>query len=192
MMETDKEYLREKILTNELGNRMLDTVAPIYDKSALSLYVFQAFGVVLSECTDDVEDIIKQAFPQTATWGLKYWEEEHGIVTDESKTMEERRAYLISVLSKKLPITPYSVRQIVHGVTGCDSQVIENILPNTIKIIVRAYVPGMLTLLNQELNRMLPAHINYVIDLAELHEMKSSSYTGCSISVLEHYEIEEV
>lgn len=191
-MATNKEDLREEILTSELGNRMIDTVTPIYDQSALALYVFQAFGIVLSECNDGVEDLIKQAFPQTATWGLKYWEEEYGIITDDSKGLEERRAYLISVLSKKLPITPYSVRQIVHGVTGCDSQVIENILPNTIKIIVRAYVPGMLTLLKQELNRILPAHINYVIDLAELHSMMASSYTGCCISVLEHYEIHEI
>lgn len=172
---------------------MLDTVAPIYDKSALSLYVFQAFGVVLSKETEFVENgFIEQIFPQTATWGLKYWEDEYGVVTDESKTIEERRAYLMSIMYKKKAITPYRVKQIVLGVTGCDCQVYENEQPNTMKIVIRGYVPGMLTALRNELDKKLPAHISYILQMSERYDMETSTYTGGAVSTNEKYIIEEV
>lgn len=192
-MDEEKEYLRDIILTNELGNMMLDTVAPIYDQSKLALYVFQANGIVLSKETQFVnDDFILQIFPQTATWGLKYWEEEYGITTDESKTIDERRAYLMSVMFKKLPMTPYRVKQIVKGVTGCNCKVDDNTYQNSILIIIQGYVPGKITLLKNELDKKLPAHISYTIRMSENYEMETSTYTGAGVSVLEHYEIQEV
>ena len=188
-----KEDLREKILTNELGNRMIDMVAPIYDQSAISLHVFQSIGVILSKETEFVEkDFINQIYPQTATWGLKYWEDEYGITTDESKTIEERRSYLMLVMSKKLPIIPYTIRQIVYGITQCDSKVYENVQPNTIKIVINGYVPGMITALKKELDKLLLAHINYVIQMSEHYEITASTYTGGGVSTMERFIIEEV
>lgn len=193
-MATDnKENLREIILTNELGNRMLDMVAPIYDRSALTLYVFQAFGIVLSKETYFIEnEFIAQIFPQTATWGLKYWEEEYGITTDESKSIEERREILIISMYRKRPVTPYRIKQLVKSITGCESVVEENIQPNTMKIIVVGYVPGTLTALRNELDRTLPSHISYVLQMSEIYDMETSTYTGGGVSLLETYNMEEV
>lgn len=193
-MATDnKENLREIILTNELGNRMLNMVSPIYDRSALTLYVFQAFGIVLSKETDFIEnEFIAQIFPQTATWGLKYWEEEYGIKPDESKSIEERREILIISMYRKRPVTPYRIKQLVKSITGCESVVEENIQPNTMKIIVVGYVPGTLTALRNELDRTLPAHISYVLQMSEIYDMETSTYTGGGVSLLETYNMEEV
>lgn len=187
----EKEDLRKSILTNELGNQMLDMVAPVYDNAESVLYLFQCFGKILQKEQDFISgDFIAQIFPQTATWGLKYWEDEYGIVTDESKTIEHRRAYLMSVMFKKKPMTPHRIEEIVKGVTGIECEVQENIAPNTFRVIIRGYVTD-LNPVKKELDKKTPAHLIYTIRMAELIEMETmTTATGFAVSESERYKLE--
>lgn len=182
--------LRQLILTNELGDRMLDMVAPIYDKSKVALYLFQAFGIVLQKEMDFVSgDFISQIFPQTATWGLKYWEDEFGVVTDESKSIKQRRQYLMSVMYKKRPMTPKRLKQIVKGVTGFDADIVENIADNTFLVIIRGYVTN-LNPVTEELDKKAPAHLNYTIRMSELVKTTATTSSGFAVSEYERFELE--
>lgn len=182
--------LRQLILTNELGNRMLDMVAPIYDKSKAALYLFQALGIVLQKEIDFVSgDFINQMFPQTATWGLEYWEDEYGVVTDVSKSLEQRRAYLMSVMYKKRPMTPKRLEQIIKGVTGFDSEILENVADNTFQVIIRGYVANLKPVID-ELDKKAPAHLNYLLRMSELVETSTTTYTGFAVSECERFELE--
>ena len=182
--------LRQLILTNELGDRMLDMVAPIYDKSKVTLYLFQTFGIVLEKEMDFIlGDFINQIFPQTATWGLKYWEDEFGVVTDESKTIKQRRNYLLSVMYKKRPMTPKRLKQIVKGVTGFEADIVENIAHNTFLVIIRGYVTN-LNPVTEELNKKVPAHLNYTIRMSELVKTYAATSSGFAVSECERYELE--
>ena len=132
---TETADLRNVILINELGNQMLDTVAPIYDLSALTLNVFESFGETLTKETDFVSgDFILQMFPQTVTWGIPLWEKEYGITPDASKNIEQRRQYLMGTMNKHSPITPHRVKDMVFAVTGKECEVEENTAPNTITV----------------------------------------------------------
>lgn len=189
-MANEKDSLRSKILTNELGNRMLDMVAPIYDKSKLALYVFQAIGTALSKETEFVaEDFINQMVPQKATWGLKYWEDEFGIIPDESKSLDQRRAYLMSVMYKKNPMTPYRIRQIVTGITNMECEVIENYAPNTFFVTIRGYFPNI-SIVKAELDKKTPAHLNYIVRMAELDGIEVNTASGVAVTEYERYEVE--
>ena len=48
-MSENSSDLRQEILTNEMGNIMIDMVAPVYDRSKVALYLFQAFGITLEK-----------------------------------------------------------------------------------------------------------------------------------------------
>lgn len=186
----EKSDLRQILLTSELGNIMLDTVAPIYDKSALTLYTFESFGETLSECTEFIDgDFIAQMFPQTATWGLRLWEDEFGIETDVSKNIEQRRKYLMGAMYKHTPITPKRVKDIVYSVSGLGSDVVENTSPNTVTISIYGYVSNMQQLKN-ELDAKLPAHINYLISTADQENISSETYSGFGIHELEKVKVE--
>lgn len=188
--EEETSDLRQSILTNDLGDTMLRTVAPIYDKSKAALYLFQALSTVLQKETDFVAiDFINQIFPQTTTWGIKMWEDEYGIVPDSSKTIEQRRTYLMSVMYKKRPMTPKRLKQIVKGVTGFDADIIENVDDNTFLVIIRGYVWN-LNPVKAELNAKAPAHLNYIIRMSELVENETSTATGCAVTQFERYELE--
>ena len=182
--------LREKILTNQLGDRMLNMVAPVYDRSAIALYIFQAFGIVLSKEVDFIaEDFINQMFPQTATWGLKYWEDEYGIVPDESKTLDQRRTYLMSVMYKKYPMTPKRIEQMVEGLTGFKCEVIENVEPNTILVTIRGYVNNLLPV-RTNLDKKTPAHLNYIVKMAELTAIEVNTAVAMTGATYKRYEVE--
>ena len=172
----DKD-LRQKILTNELGQQMLDSVAPIYDNSRVALHLFQALGTVLGKEIDFVnDDFIKQIFPQTATWGLRYWEEHYGIVTDVSKTIEERRAYFMSMIFNKPPMTPKRIASIVTDITGLQCKVTENTAPNTFQVTMRGGYPKDLNGLYEVLDAKTPAHLIYTIKGIETIETTSDTY----------------
>lgn len=184
--------IREQILTHLLGDRMLNTVAPIYNNSKLTLSVFQAMGITLSKSIDFMNsDLIAQIFPQTATWGLPLWEEEYGIVTDLSKTIEQRRQILMNAIYKNSPITPYRITQIIYSVTGLENKVEENYAPNTIFISVFGYIPNI-TELKTVLDKKIPAHTNYVIEMAEQEFIEVKSYSGIGIHEFETINVEVV
>lgn len=177
---------RMEILTNTLGNRMLDMVAPIYDRSKVALYYFQALGIVLQRETDFVwNDFVKQIFPQTATWGLDYWEDEYGIMTDKSKTIEQRRAYFMSMMFEHPPMTPKRIEDFIRGMTGFECDVIENTEPNTFQIIIRGYVDNITPVL-EGLNKKTPAHLVYNLRMGDtMHAVFDSYPTLASASVTE-------
>ena len=190
--EESESDLRQMILTNELGNRMLNMVAPIYNNSKAALYFFQAAGIMLQKEADFVaNDFIAQMFPQTATWGLDEWEYEFGITTDKSKTLEQRRAFLMSVMFKKTPLTPYRIKQIVKGITGIDCDIYENYAPNTFKVTVRGYFKNAY-LIRDVLEQKAPAHLNFIVQLAELSEMDFVTTSSFCVSEWEYFKVEVI
>lgn len=190
---------RIEILTNPLGSLMLDMVAPIYDKSIITLWIFQAFGLFMSQETEFVNDdseqyadsFISQMFPQTVTWGISLWEEEYGITPDSSKSLQQRREYLMGVMYSANRMTPYTIKQLIYGITGLECNVIEDIAPFTIKIVIYGYYSNYAEITN-ELNKRLPAHINYDVQMSEVEEMDNLTSTAFAATQQESYEMEVI
>lgn len=159
-----KSDIRHDILKSELGNQMLDMVAPIYDDSEITLHLFEAFGEKWEPITDFViNDFIAQIFPQTATWGLDYWEEQYGIPIDHSKTIEERRAYFMSLKFNRPPMIPKRVESIVTSLTGLKCTVDDTVAPNTFSVTTYGGYPKDLKGLCDVLDSKTPAHLIYTI-----------------------------
>ena len=153
--------LREEILNNELGSTMLDMVSPVYDRSKIALYIFQAFGIVLQKEYDFIiYDYIEQIFIQTATWGLERWEKQYNIVPDPSWDMDKRRENIISTLQYKAPITPIKIADRISGLVGIPTEVAESDVANTIDILIKGYVRDF-TATRELIDRILPAHLIY-------------------------------
>lgn len=168
--------IRHEILTSELGNQMLDMVAPTYDRSKVALYLFQALGTEFQPIVDFVlDDFIKQIFPQTATWGLDYWEEEYGIITDKSKTIEERRAYFMGLKFYRPSTTPKRIEKMVTSFTGFDCVVDEGIAPNTFRVTIYGY-PKNIKSVKDLLNQKSQAHLIYELKGIERAESVSDTF----------------
>lgn len=83
-------------MITERAQRMVDE-APDYYQDALTFHEIQnAKAQEYDLLEEKIKDLQLQLDPATATWGLKYYEKELGLATDESKTLEDRRSNIIS------------------------------------------------------------------------------------------------
>jgi len=73
-----------------------------------------------------LEDVINQFFVDTATWGLALWEQQLGIQTDTSLSMEARRTAVRQKLVANGNTTEEMVRQLAETITGYEARVVIN------------------------------------------------------------------
>lgn len=187
-METKNSDLRHEILTNELGNRMLDMVAPVYDRSRVALYLFQALGIVLQKQTDFIwNDFVKQVVPQTATWSIENWERQYGITPDASLSIEKRRQNILSAFQYKAPITPKKIKDRLEVLTGLEVSVQET-GSNTIKVTIETYTPNFAAV-NELLDKILPAHLLYTTNIADIVNSQPSEYYSLLVNEAEMVDV---
>lgn len=67
-----------------------------YDHSPQMQAKLEATAEELEQLQHDIDDVLKQLFIDSATWGLSLWEKDFSIPTDETKPLEERRSVIKS------------------------------------------------------------------------------------------------
>jgi len=154
----------ENFPTSPAAKRMLKTVSPIYDKSYVAKWIFQVMGLEIDEVWKFIEELRLQAFPETATWGITYWEQRYNIPPDESLSIEERRQRVIIKRGKRSPMNPARIERIVRDVTGREDMVTEQNGEYTFYISI---LPGESTVDYQELidtiKSVKPSHLAFKV-----------------------------
>lgn len=118
----------ENFPTSEAAKRMMGylTGNGFYDRSYVGKWIFQVMGIEMDEARRIIEDELPyQAFPETATWGLRYHEEKFGLPIRENLSPEERRKLILDRRDTKAPITPWRLEKIVNSVLGCEVKVVD-------------------------------------------------------------------
>lgn len=111
--------------TSPAAKRMLKTVSPIYDQAYVGKWIYQVMGMEIDEAWQFFEDLRLQAFPETATWGIVYWEQRYHIAPDNSLTLDERRQRVIIKRGKRKPMNPARVEQFTRAVSQRQTVVTE-------------------------------------------------------------------
>lgn len=133
-----KTELMEKILTSEMGQKMLSEVSPRYGKAYVVLWLFQVMGLEMDNAIEWAETFKDQVVPQTATWAIEYWEKQYNISPNSNLTIEQRKQNIINLLTGKQPMTPYRLENIAETETGFDCRVEENTGVNTFALYINA------------------------------------------------------
>ena len=118
----------ENFPTSEAAKRMMGYITGngFYDRSYVGKWIFQVMGIEMDEARRIIEDELpSQAFPETATWGLRYHEEKFGLPIRENLSPEERRKLILDRRDTKAPITPWRLEKMVNSVLGCDVKVVD-------------------------------------------------------------------
>lgn len=118
----------ENFPTSEAAKRMMGYITGngFYDRSYVGKWIFQVMGIEMDEARRIIEDELPyQAFPETATWGLRYHEEKFGLPIRENLSPEERRKLILDRRDTKAPIIPWRLEKMMNSVLGCDVKVVD-------------------------------------------------------------------
>lgn len=118
----------ENFPTSEAAKRMMGYITGngFYDRSYVGKWIFQVMGIEMDEARRIIEDELPyQAFPETATWGIRYHEEKFGLPIRENLSPEERRKLILDRRDTKAPITPWRLEKMMNSVLGCDVKVVD-------------------------------------------------------------------
>lgn len=182
--------LMRSILTSPKAQTIIDYVSPIYGKSYVALWLFQAIGTVLGEACDLVESLKHEIIPTTATLLLDLWEEHYGIPKDSSLSVEQRRARLAAKTQSRGACTPYKLQTAVSGALGgAEVEVTENVAKNTFRVTVKEYVPDIAPAV-AVIERMKPAHLIYELHVVESSTVAAEMKTAIAITHYERYAVE--
>jgi len=154
----------ERFPTSLTAKRMLKTVSPIYDKAYVGKWLFQVMGMEMDEAWKLFEELRLQSFPETATWGLIYWEQRYHIVPDDNLTIEERRQRVIIKRGKRKPMNPTRIEQLTRDITQRQAVVTER---NEEYVFLIAILPGEAQVDYHELIKTIrsvkPSHLSPVV-----------------------------
>ncbi len=94
--------------TSESARRQLSYVTEgFYDNSYVGKWLFQVMGLEYDDARKILEELPRQFFPETATWGLMYHEIKWGLPVREHLSYEERRKMIYQIRDFKAPMTPH-------------------------------------------------------------------------------------
>lgn len=177
-----KTELTEQILQSPMAQQIIQEVSPIYGEAYTALWLFQVIGTVLDDMKEWATSLEKQVVPQTATWSLPYWEEQYGIITDETWTYERRRQNIVNKMRNRAPMNPAKMERIISVAAGADARIEELTGKNHFTV----YISTSKDLVDEdfvrsEINKAKPAHLIY--DIAYEKYVPSNIYTGGAIQV---------
>lgn len=146
--------------TSPAARRMMSRITPIYGRSYTGKWIFESMGTEIDFAEQKFAELKQQASPETATWGLKYWEQRYGIFPDELDSLEERRRKIISRRITRAPMNPVNMGRILSAFCGRETGIKENVAPYTFMVTVSENgcagvdIAGLLSLIHE----IKPAH----------------------------------
>ena len=121
--------LMQSILTSEEAQIIIDHMSPIYGEARVFLWLLQAIGLALDEAESCKDDFDAQSLVAKATWSLKYYEDQYGLLTNTSLTDEQRRGNIFEFL-KKLLATVLIEHDLSSLVPGEEAELVTMSSPN--------------------------------------------------------------
>lgn len=182
--------LMQSILTDEIAQKIIDWVSPIYGNSYVGLWIYQAIGVVLSEVYAIAEQFRDETTPVSSDLLLDYWEKQYGLPPDSSLTKEQRRFRILTKKQSRGPCNPKRLADAVSvALGGVEVDITENVGPNKFVVNVREIIPSILPAVSV-IERMKPAHLIYDIRVATQTVTDAELKIAIAITHAEMYKLE--
>ncbi len=153
-------------LTRDIKSSMFGYMPKMYEEIPETVAIVEAESTELELLNERVRDVVYQFFPDTATWGLKAYEVDVGIATDETKPVDQRRAVIKSKLRGAGTTTKELIENVAEAYSNGDVEVTEdNANYNIIITFVGTLgIPPNLDDLEKVLRQIIPAHMIYTLE----------------------------
>lgn len=182
--------LMRSILTDEMAQKIIDWVPPVYGDSYVGLWIFQAIGTLLGEIRGICEALMYETSPATATLLLDQWENQYGLMRDSSLTIEQRQARIIQKRLTRGPCNPATLAMAVsNALGGIPVEILENVAKNTFAVVLAEVVSDVSPAV-AVIERMKPAHLIYEFRVAAQTATVTKVGVGIAVTQSEIMEVE--
>ena len=171
--------------------RMLSYLSDIYGEAYTVLSLFRAIGLEFddlgkyiqfpqnpNEPLDLSKSLVRQIFPQLATWNIESWERQYGLAIDSTLELKTRQNRVASRVRERAPMNPKKLAQLVSvAALGKSARIEENTGPHKFSIYISCN-PGSYneTDVRRAIDRAKPAHLIY--DLFHEQSAAATLYFG--------------
>ncbi len=142
---------------------LLEYLPSFYHNSDIIKSFMESNSIEVDILKAYMNDLVKNLYVKTATWGLDLFEEELGLVTDKSISYEERRERILAKKRGNGTTTKAMIKNTAEAFSGGEVEVIENF--NDYSFIVKFVgvkgIPKNLALFKKMIEEIKPAHLNY-------------------------------
>jgi hypothetical protein len=128
--------------------------------------IYDVQGTELGSLLYYLDDIIKQFFIDTVTWGLIYWEDEYGIETNLDMSYEDRRTILKAKKRGQGTTTKEMIKNVAESFSGVEVSIVEDNVNYSFKVkfIGIKGIPKNMEAFKNILEDIRPAHLGYVFE----------------------------
>lgn len=123
--------------------------------------VLASIGQSTGSMMADIKDVLNQCFVDTATWGLKYWEQYLEIPVNESKPVSYRRSVIKAKLRGAGTTTKAKVQETAESFENGDVEV--SVVPAENKVRIKFTgiygTPPNINDFDKAINQIIPAHL---------------------------------
>lgn len=150
-----------------------------------------AFGNAAEELHDDVLDLMKQLYVDTATWGLVYWEQFLDLRTDLSEPIANRRSRIKTVLRGQGTITKDILKSVCASFVNGEIEIIELSADYQfqIKFVGEIGIPGNIEYIRETVNKIKPAHLGFEFVYIFNTNNDLSAFTNAQLSAYTHEQL---
>lgn len=154
--------------TRDIKRDMLDYLPKYYEEVRESANIVNVESTELESLNADIKDVLDQLFVDTATWGLAKWEKVVGIITDNTKTYEQRRSAIKSKLRGMGTVTLAMIKNVGDSFYSVDVKEDYANYQITIVSVGERGVPDNFADLEKAINEIIPAHLKTVFEFTYL------------------------
>ncbi len=157
---------------------LIDQYKENYKKSPEFVSIQESFDKAINALEFAKKDLFQQLNVDTATWGLKAWENSLNINTDESKSYDIRRSQIKSNLRSNSTSTKQMIESVVESFKNGTVNVIEDNLNYsfTIKFVDEKGIPGDINEIKNIIEKIKPAHLLALYEFTYLCWNEFESY----------------
>lgn len=144
------------------GRKFLGYISPIYEQSVIMQAIMEAIGTEWDEAEKLADEVLAQLFPQTATWGIMYWEWLLGIPPNDSLSIEQRRARVLTRMQTRWPMTRERMEQLVRTFSQDKQAFIREFFDQyRFEVVFSLTQPVNLGAVYEIIEEAKPAHLGY-------------------------------
>jgi len=170
------------MIKSKAGNKFLKHyISPIYEQSIIMQAIMEAIGEEWDRAEKLADDILAQLFPQTATWGIIYWETLLKIPPNNNLTIEQRRTRVLTKMQTRYPMTRRRMEQIIQTYSGDKQAHIKEIFSEyRFEVLFNLAQSVDLKIIQEVVSETRPAHLDFMLAVG-LRQGEKRIFTGSAM-----------